>query len=73
MSYYWVANMHCSIRNGSAFICDKDRPVKGCNGNCTACSKFLGVDITQVGKEELDGCCSALQSRGENANRYARI
>ncbi len=59
-----VANIRCVIRNGKAYLAAGERHPGDCEGECTTCSSFHGVDITQVGQPYLEGDCWNVESLG---------
>jgi len=58
MAYKWEPNIRCQIIQGKAVLSQEDKKEMGCNGYCTDCKTFLGVDISMTGSPHLDGCCS---------------
>ena len=56
MRFNWAGNIRCRIINGKAFLIQED--TKKCHGRCASCASFLGVNISQVGEEYLDGSCN---------------
>lgn len=56
MRFNWTVNIRCRIIYGRAFLIQDD--MKKCNGLCADCTSFLGVNISQIGEESLDGSCN---------------
>jgi hypothetical protein len=54
----WIPNIKCGINEGQAFLDQSLIKIKKCNGNCSRCNSFYGVNIRQVGEKYIDGCCA---------------
>lgn len=59
MSYLWVYNILCEIREGRAFLSPESQSTMNCPGTCYSCKAFLGVDPSGIGNEYLRSCCDA--------------
>jgi hypothetical protein len=56
--FNWRANIMCAISDGKAFLSNGQDNGRKCQGSCSNCSSFLGVNIRQIGEKYLDGCCA---------------
>jgi len=59
MSYNWVFNILCEIREGMAYLSRQSQGSMSCAGTCHSCGAFLGVDPSGAGNEYLRACCDA--------------
>jgi hypothetical protein len=60
MSYQWVSNILCVIDNGQAALNREYREKSSCDGRCYSCKAFLGVDLTDTGKDYYQSCCNVI-------------
>ena len=58
MSFNWTPSIRCEVHDGKAFLLKADLDRKKCDGNCSQCDTFLGVNPSQVGEAYFDGCCT---------------
>lgn len=59
MGFNWTNNIRCTISEGSAFLSKADLDCLKCQGRCSECNAFLGVNLSMVGEKYFDGSCSA--------------
>jgi hypothetical protein len=63
MSYSWVPNIVCEIREGKAYLKNELKNATQCSGTCHSCSAFLGVDLKDTGKKYYQSCCDTTRVR----------
>lgn len=64
MTFSWISSIRCEIKYGKAFLYQNNSEEKEkCNGDCSNCDAFLGVDISQIGSPYLDGSCSKVNEK----------
>lgn len=63
MGFNWHGNIRCTISDGNAFLSQADMNSMECQGHCSECDSFLGVNISMVGEKYLDGPCSSTANR----------
>lgn len=56
--WIWIPNIRCKISEGNAFLDTPEMDKKNCDGNCSNCNFFRGVDIRLIGHKTLEGCCT---------------
>lgn len=73
MSYHWMPNIFCEIREGKVFLDSALGSKAPCSGACHSCGKFLGVDLWDTGKDRYRACCIMVESNASLLDRLLKL
>jgi len=57
LTFQWVPNILCVIKDGKAQLSRDLNHIMDCSGQCHACNDFHGVDLADTGKAAYRSCC----------------
>lgn len=55
----WVSNIRCRMGDGKTLLLDAFKDDAKCQGVCSECSSFRGINIRLIGERYLHGSCES--------------